>query len=202
MPDYQNAMIYKLWCPDNDLVYYGSTVNRLSKRLNQHKCKSHKCKSHMLFESSNDVRIELVEKFPCNDKNELNAREGYYIKNFDCVNRCVAGRTRKEFAKKYREEHKEEIKKYREKNREERKEYRKKYYEQNKEKINEKQREYNEQNKEKINEKKREYYEQNKEKIKEKHREKIKCECGAEISYKSLLRHRKSKKHLDFTNLK
>ena len=191
MPDYQNAMIYKLWCPDNDLVYYGSTVNRLSKRLNQHKCKSHKCKSHMLFESSNDVRIELVEKFPCNDKNELNAREGYYIKNFDCVNRCVAGRTRKEFAKKYRE-----------KNREERKEYRKKYYEQNKEKINEKQREYNEQNKEKINEKKREYYEQNKEKIKEKHREKIKCECGAEISYKSLLRHRKSKKHLDFTKLK
>ena len=123
MPDYQNGTIYKLWCVDNDLVYYGSTVQPLYQRLHHHKCKSNDCKSKLLFESSTDVRIELVEKFACNDKNELNAREGYYIRNYDCVNKKVSGRTQKE----YRQEHKEEIA-----------EYNKQYHQENKEERNKK----------------------------------------------------------------
>jgi hypothetical protein len=30
---------------------------------------------------------------------ELNAREGYYIRTLDCVNKVIAGRTPKEFSK-------------------------------------------------------------------------------------------------------
>ena len=108
MPDYQNAVIYKLWCPDNELVYIGSTCNALRKRLCQHKsCLT--CRSKILFESGCDVKIELIEKFPCNDKVELNRREGEIIRATICVNKLIAGRSQKE----YNQEHDEEMKQYR-----------------------------------------------------------------------------------------
>ena len=53
-------------------------------------------------------KIELVESFSCNSKEELLKREGYYISHNQCVNRCVAGRTRQE----YRNENKEAIQEY------------------------------------------------------------------------------------------
>jgi hypothetical protein len=32
MPDYKNGKIYKLWSPEGDDIYIGSTVNSLAKR--------------------------------------------------------------------------------------------------------------------------------------------------------------------------
>jgi hypothetical protein len=32
MPDYNNGKIYKLWSPEGDDIYIGSTVNSLAKR--------------------------------------------------------------------------------------------------------------------------------------------------------------------------
>jgi hypothetical protein len=52
-----------------------------------------------------NCKIELVELFPCTCKAELEAREGFYIKNNECVNRITVGRTQKE----YYEENKEKI---------------------------------------------------------------------------------------------
>ena len=40
-----------------------------------------------------NCKIELLEDYPCENKEQLLKREGYYIQNNDCVNRCVAGRT-------------------------------------------------------------------------------------------------------------
>ena len=40
-----------------------------------------------------NCKIELVENYACNSKEELNAREGFYIQNNECVNKLVAGRT-------------------------------------------------------------------------------------------------------------
>ena len=40
-----------------------------------------------------NCRIELEEMFPCNNKEELLSREGYYIKNSECLNKRVPGRT-------------------------------------------------------------------------------------------------------------
>jgi hypothetical protein len=65
-----------------------------------------KCSSKILFEKYDDVRIELIECFPCDNKEQLNKKEGEYIRKLDCVNRNIAGRT----YRKNREDNKEKIK--------------------------------------------------------------------------------------------
>jgi hypothetical protein len=44
-----------------------------------------------------NCKIELIELYPCNSKMELRRREGHHQQLIDCVNRNVAGRTRKEY---------------------------------------------------------------------------------------------------------
>ena len=78
---------------------------------------------------------------------ELKKRKGEHIKNNECVNKLVAGRTPKE----YYEDNKDKIK-----------EHEKEYREQNKNKLKEKKKkEYQEANKDKIKEYKKEYRKQN-----------------------------------------
>jgi hypothetical protein len=135
MPDYQKGKIYKLWSPQGNEIYIGSTVNSLAKRLSQHKAGNNCCNSKYLFENYNVVRIELIEEYPCNNKMELDRKEGEHIRGNDkCLNRSIAGRTKKE----YNENNKEKLKEYYQNNKEKKKEYRKEYYENNKEKIREK----------------------------------------------------------------
>lgn len=91
MPDYSQSKIYKIYSDDTDLIYYGSTVQPLSKRLYSHKtkCNSKKyrsCSCKVIFEQSDNVKIVLVESFPCKTKEELHQRELYYIQNNRCVN--------------------------------------------------------------------------------------------------------------------
>ena len=103
---YANGKIYKLTC--EGLTYYGSSCNTLTKRLNSHKCKSNNAMSKLLFEKGSTVHIALVEDFPCDRKEQLNARERYYIENNECVNKIIPGRTPKE----YKEDHKEKFQTY------------------------------------------------------------------------------------------
>jgi hypothetical protein len=98
------------------------------------------------------AKIELVENCPCNSKEELLQREGYYIRNNNCVNKFIPDRTRKE---------------YLETNKEKLKEYHKKYDETNKERIAERKKNYSETNKEKLKEYHKKYYQQKKEEKKE-----------------------------------
>ena len=206
MPDYQKGKIYKLWSPQGNEIYIGSTTNPLSKRLGQHKPDG-KCRSRYLFENYDDVRIELIELYPCDSKIELNKKEGEHIRNNECLNRCIAGRTKKECSKEYYENNKdykkECNKKWRENNKEHilekrkewyenNKEQKKEYYENNAEQIKEYQKEYREKNAVKI----KEYNEKNKEKL----TEKFDCECGGKYIFKNKSRHLKTKKHLDFMN--
>lgn len=72
-----------------------------------------------------------------------------------------------------------------------------KYRENNKEIIEERFNKWKEENKEQYNECKRNYDIKNKEKIEEKKSQKIICDCGCEIRKDSLLRHKKSNKHLN-----
>ena len=144
---YQRAKVYKIEC--DGLTYYGSTCNTLTKRLSQHKTnynlwlsgKHHYVTSFKLFEIENPV-IVLVEDYPCDRKEQLYARERYYIENNDCVNKIVPGRTVKE----YNQQNKDKIK-----------EYNKDYREQNKDKIANQRKEYRENNQEKIANQKKEY---------------------------------------------
>ena len=130
MPDYKNGKIYKVWSPEGDDIYIGSTVQPLYKRFHTHKVNT-SCRSKILFEKYDDVRIELIECVPCDNKEQLTKKEGEYIRNNNCVNKQIAGRTMKEYCKEYRENNKDKIS-----------EYKKEWHENNKEKIKEKMKEY------------------------------------------------------------
>ena len=138
MPDYQLGKIYQIVCLTTGQKYIGSTTEptlarRLSGHVRTYKCwkkeKHNYISSFTIIEGGN-FQIELLETCPCNSKDELNAREGHYIRTIDCVNRCVTGRSLKESYKAYRETHKTEIKAYYEANKDRlaayKREYRKK----------------------------------------------------------------------------
>lgn len=162
MPNYQNGKIYQLWSPEGDLVYIGSTTQPLHQRLSGHKRGSIGCSSKRLFETYQDVRIELVENYPCNTKAELNKREGLYIRKTACVNRCVAGRSKQEWYADNKEQLAEQGKQYYEANRESIAERVKQYREANRERIAERQKRYREANRERIAQYHREYHQSRK----------------------------------------
>ena len=231
MVNYANGKIYKIVCNKTGLQYFGSTTKKhICQRITAHKDnikswkegkRKSKCTSYVIFEND-DYYYELVENYPCESKDQLTAREGFWIRNNECVNKVVPHRTRKEYRqdnkeriaeqkKEYYEQNKETIdewhKKYREENKERKSdydkqrykdnrdkkcEYSKEYYKANKEHINEQRKEYMEANKEKILEKQKEYREANKEKIKEN----IVCDCGSVFRKDYISKHKKSKKHL------
>lgn len=128
MVNYSNAKIYKLWSPQTDIVYIGSTVDLLCKRFANHKC-TKKCMSRILFEKYTDVRIELIEEYPCDNREQLNKREGEIIRATQyCINRNVAGRTIQEYYQQNKEYYSEYNKEYREKNKESIREWDREYH--------------------------------------------------------------------------
>jgi len=133
MPDYSKGKIYKIVDNTNDNIYIGSTTQELKKRLNDHR-QGMNCKCSEIIKNNN-YKIELLEYYPCNNRQELELREGEYIRNNKCINKQIPGRTQKE----YREFNKEKIK-----------EWRKEYLELNKENIKKQQIDYYQNNKDKI----------------------------------------------------
>jgi hypothetical protein len=171
MPDYQRGKIYKI--TSGDLTYIGSTTeNTLARRLSSHvkdykrwkDGKTHKITSFQVLELGN-YEITLLELCPCQSRDELTARERHWVETLQCVNRCLPGRTRKE----YKEEHKEIItewnKQYQEDNKEQIKEQRRNFREDHKEEIKVQSKIYFEANHDKIKERGIAYYQANKEKI-------------------------------------
>jgi len=175
--------VYKIISNETDKCYVGSTKNKLNDRFNSHKSDYKKYingnpKYNTSFQiiKYDDAMIVLIDEIEFEDKKELYQLEGKYIKELSCVNRCISGRTRKEYYKEWIEENKD-------KNKQQRKEYR----EVNKDKM----KEYRKENKNRINETKREY-----------NKKKIICECGSIISRGGKTNHKKTKKHLDYIDNK
>jgi predicted GIY-YIG superfamily endonuclease len=89
---YKNSVIYRIVC--NDGYYYiGVTIQSLEKRLKNHKACS-KNGTNKIYEHINEigwdnVKIELIENFPCATKNELNEREEYYLKQHKKDELCL-----------------------------------------------------------------------------------------------------------------
>jgi hypothetical protein len=86
MPNYQNGRIYKIVCDKTGEEYLSSTTLTLCQRIAQHRCQfkrfmngtnPHYCTSYKVLEN-NDYDIILIEKYPCNSKEELKARERYW----------------------------------------------------------------------------------------------------------------------------
>ena len=142
---YKRGMIYTIRnIKDDTMIYVGSSINNLSKRFDNHKrdCKCGKSAINLYSHIKNndwvDWYIELYEVYPCNNKKELNRREGQVIREIGTINKCIAGRTMKEYYEENAEYIKEKNKKYCEDNPDKMKEYKKKYYEDNAEKMKEK----------------------------------------------------------------
>ena len=141
MPDYQKSKIYKLWSPSKNLVYYGSTTETISRRLSKHLTDFNRydnttqkgyVNSFKILECP-DYKIELVEDYPCNNRQQLCKKEGEYIKANECVNKCVAGRTAEEYYLDNIDKKKQYDADYRDANADKIKQYNKEYREKQKE---------------------------------------------------------------------
>ena len=174
MPNYQNSKIYKLICENPELVYYGSTTQKyLSSRLTGHhqgykKKKRMDCSSYKLFEAGN-VKIFLVESFPCKTKEELLYRERYWIENNSCVNiykPITSKEEKREQRKQYQIDNRDNLlekkKEYTKRTKEDKREYDRINYLNNREKKIKQVQEYYQENCEKVKEYRNSYYHSNK----------------------------------------
>jgi len=207
MVNYQQSKIYKIVSnTSDDICYVGSTTKKyLCQRMDNHR-NGYKCwkkgakisttTSFELFEKYGveNCRIELIEIFPCNSKDELFKKEGEHIRLLNCVNKNVAGRTRLEYQKEYRENNHDTILEYQKKWCEDNPEYQKKWKETNPECNNEYQKKWYSVNRDTKIQNLRKYREVNKEKIKEKYT----CVCGSTIRKSDKTRHEKSLKHMNY----
>ena len=113
--NYKHGKIYSIRNTVDDDIYIGSTCQRLSQRMVKHRfnAKQEVCSNYRLYQKMNELGIdkfyiELVIEYPCENKDQLRAKEGEYIREVGTLNMLIAGRT----TKHYREEHKEKMSKY------------------------------------------------------------------------------------------
>ena len=201
---YLKSKIYKVVSDCTNDVYIGSTYETLNSRFSKHKNTMKRYNNGLCNYSTvnkilpfDDVKILLIEDYPCQNKKELLSREAYWIKNIpNTVNKYIPLRTRKE----YYEENKTfclEIQKvYKEKNKQKIKEYQRTYRQRNDDKI----KQYIDKNKQKIKDRQKQYRDKNKQKIKDRQKQVCVCTCGCNVSRSNLTRHKKSRKH--FENIK
>ena len=172
---YQRGKIYKIVCNKTNLTYVGSTCEpTLARRLAHHvgNYRGYLRNPELyLYTTSfeclkeDDYVIVLLENCPCQSKDELYARERYWIENTECVNKVIPLRTTSEYRRAHPEETKRNKRNDYEKHREKRQETIKTYYEKNKDKCDE-------------------YY-----------KKLFDCECGSHYNIKHKNRHLQSKKH-------
>jgi hypothetical protein len=221
MIDYSKGKIYRLVCNTTGNQYIGSTTQSLSQRLGGHKGaykwfltgKTTKQTSSFSILSNNNFEMILIEEYCCENKNQLERRERYYIEITKCVNKQKPAQMTEEikkYHKQYRQDNLEEIKEkskiYRQENKKELAEYNKQYYQENLEEIKEQKKIYYQENLEEKKENSKQYHQDNKEKINEyqkkyrqENQEKLttltKCECGGKYQYHHKSIHFKSNRH-------
>jgi len=159
---------------DDNLIYVGSTIDTLPRRFYSHKsnCKrGYNVSLYNYIENDDwtDWYIELYENHPCNNKQELERREGQVIREIGTINKQIAGRSDAE----YRKEMKEVIAK----------------------KMVLASKKYRDNNKEVLSKRFKEWYEKNKSLVLEPRKVKCICEiCGCNVSSGWLKEHQKTKK--------
>ena len=95
---YENGKIYTIRCKyDDKLIYVGSTILSLCKRMGKHRWDK-KCSLYQYVNGDWDNwYIELYEEYSCNNRTILEKREGEIIRLIGTINKCIAGRTDKEW---------------------------------------------------------------------------------------------------------
>ena len=87
-PDHQKGNIYMLWDIAYTKCYIGSTTETLARRMTKHRDKYRawlrgEAGRSTLYEVFDEFglencRIYLLENYPCNNKEDLDAREGHH----------------------------------------------------------------------------------------------------------------------------
>ena len=177
---YQKGKIYLVTDVGYNKFYYGSTCEVLSTRMSRHRKqyklflqgKNSRVSVYEIFDEFglDNCKIELVEMFPSGCLEELRKREGYYIKNNQCVNKHIAGQSTKE------------------------------YQAENKEQILQQRRQHYQENREQHLEKVKIYQSEHREDILAKKSLKVECECGAIICKGDKAKHERTKRHLSIVN--
>jgi hypothetical protein len=122
MVNYKLGKIYAIECNVTGQKYIGSTceptlAKRLTKHITNYKCYLNGTQNYVssfkIFDNG-DYYIVLLEKYPCDTKDELLARERYHTNNIDCVNRIKCQGMKNEigekgYQKQYREKNKDII---------------------------------------------------------------------------------------------
>lgn len=104
MVNYNNGKVYQICDIANTKRYIGATtLSHLSQRFQQHKMAYNLWKqsgqgyysSFKIFEEFGveNCKIELLELCNCESKDELNRKEGEYIRSLDCENKVIPQRT-------------------------------------------------------------------------------------------------------------
>lgn len=94
MTCFENGKIYKI-TSSGGLAYIGSTCLPLKTRFRLHlqRGKNYSVAIHL---GQPDIKIELIEKYPCNNHEELIKRERYWTEMMECCNKRRPYRSRKE----------------------------------------------------------------------------------------------------------
>ena len=94
--DYSKSKIYKIVNDETDEVYVGSTTRLLCVRMAEHRHDYRKIQEGKRLNRKSTVlqilkypsaRIELIEAFPCSNRDELNRKEAEVIRSMKCVNK-------------------------------------------------------------------------------------------------------------------
>jgi GIY-YIG catalytic domain len=120
--NYENAKIYQILNTIDKEVYVGSTIQPLSKRFSLHrsgmtikKNANRRLNKHFRELGRENFYIELIENFPCQTREQLCAREGFYVRQRGTLNKNIPGRSQKESQREYQKAHSDEIKNYHQK---------------------------------------------------------------------------------------
>ncbi len=88
---YTKAKIYKISNPDTLDVYIGSTnYDYLSMRFYRHKMDAPHCDRFGDIFKTDNAKIEVIEDYPCRNKEELRFRERFWIETTaNCINHQI-----------------------------------------------------------------------------------------------------------------
>jgi len=165
---YSKGKIYMIMTENSSDIYVGSTIQTLKARLEKHESKyrigSKYCSSQEILKQG-DYKIVLIKNYPCSSKLELLREEGEFQRDMECINKKIAGRTKKE------------------------------WYEDNRDARLTKQKEHYINNREVIIAYQKEYHIKNREALLAKNKVKYECACGGRYTHSSKSRHFKTKKH-------
>lgn len=170
MVNYNNGKIYKIELDGCKEIYVGSTTRLLCHRIGQHRAEA-KTKPKPVHKYINDygwdkAHIVLIEDYPCERREQLEARERYWIEKLGpTLNIRIPTRTYNEWCDANREAIAARKKEYREANREAETARKKEYYEANREAIAARYKKWSGANRESIAARQKEYREANREAI-------------------------------------